>query len=280
MQEYYFLFAIALLWTLVATIQDIKKREIANWLNFSLLAFALAYRAFYSVITNNYKFFLLGVLGFMLFLILANVFYYAKAFAGGDAKLLIAYGAILPFSSYLNIILLSVTFLILLFSVGAVYSLLYSIFIVAKNKSVFKKHFKINWKKYRIFVLVPIIIFIILALAKVYIYFSLTFLLISLGVLLYIYTLALDKCMIVLLPPNKLTEGDWLIQDIKLPKNLTIKKTVHGLSKKDISLLKKYNKTIKIKQGIPFVPAFLISLIITGCAFLVLEFPFSALLPF
>ena len=280
MQEYYFLFAIALLWTLVATIQDIKKREIANWLNFSLLAFALAYRAFYSVITNNYKFFLLGVLGFMLFLILANVFYYAKAFAGGDAKLLIAYGAILPFSSYLNIILLSVTFLILLFSVGAVYSLLYSIFIVAKNKSVFKKHFKINWKKYRIFVLVPIIIFIILALAKVYIYFSLTFLLISLGVLLYIYTLALDKCMIVLLPPNKLTEGDWLIQDIKLPKNLTIKKTVHGLSKKDISLLKRYNKRIKIKQGIPFVPAFLISLIITGCAFLVLEFPFSALLPF
>ena len=280
MQEYYFLFAIALLWTLVATIQDIKKREIANWLNFSLLAFALAYRAFYSVITNNYKFFLLGVLGFMLFLILANVFYYAKAFAGGDAKLLIAYGAILPFSSYLNIILLSVTFLILLFSVGAVYSLLYSIFIVAKNKSVFKKHFKINWKKYRIFVLVPIIIFIILALAKVYIYFSLTFLLISLGVLLYIYTLALDKCMIVLLPPNKLTEGDWLIQDIKLSKNLTIKKTVHGLSKKDISLLKRYNKRIKIKQGIPFVPAFLISLIITGYAFLILEFPFSALLPF
>src|SRR3989344_3031111 len=118
MKEYYFLFAVALIWTLAASIQDIKKREVANWLNFSLVAFALAYRAFYSVITNNYKFFLFGALGFILFLILANMLYYAKAFAGGDAKLLIAYGAILPFSGYLNIIFLSITFLLLLFSVG------------------------------------------------------------------------------------------------------------------------------------------------------------------
>jgi hypothetical protein len=32
---------------------DLKKREVPNWLNFSLVVFALAYRAFYSVINND-----------------------------------------------------------------------------------------------------------------------------------------------------------------------------------------------------------------------------------
>jgi len=88
MTEIYFLFALAIIWTTFAAIQDIKTREVSNWLNFSLIAFALAYRAFYSISKKDPKFFILGVLGFIIFFILAHVFYYGRAFAGGDAKLL------------------------------------------------------------------------------------------------------------------------------------------------------------------------------------------------
>src|SRR3989344_6797995 len=100
MNPYYFLFALALLWTIFAVIQDIKKREVANWLNFSLLAFALAYRLFYSISANQINFFLYGAVGAAVCYAFALAFYYSKTFAGGDAKLLVAYGAIFPYKSF------------------------------------------------------------------------------------------------------------------------------------------------------------------------------------
>src|SRR3989344_3955943 len=142
MQEYYFLFALALIWTLFATIQDIRKSEVANWLNFSLIAFALSYRAFYSTSTKNYQFLLIGIMGFITFTILAHLFYYGRIFAGGDAKLLIAFGTILPFTNYSSLISISIIFLFLLFALGPIYSMLLTIFIAAKNKNKFKKEFR------------------------------------------------------------------------------------------------------------------------------------------
>jgi len=79
-------------------------------------------------------------------------------------------------------------------------------------------------------------------------------------------------------PPSKLTEGDWIEQNVKIGKT-TIKKSVHGLSLKEIKLLKKYKKSILIKEGIPFTPAFLITLMIMALFFLTskLPLPFSFL---
>ncbi|MBI2056754.1 hypothetical protein HYT91_00690 [Candidatus Pacearchaeota archaeon] len=44
-----FLVALALVWMIFAVVQDLKKREIANWVNFSLIIFALGFRFFYSL---------------------------------------------------------------------------------------------------------------------------------------------------------------------------------------------------------------------------------------
>ena len=59
---------------------------------------------------------------------------------------------------------------------------------------------------------------------------------------------------------KKLREGDWLVDDIKL-KAKTIKYNWEGLTKNDLVLLHKLNKKVKIKEGLPFVPAFLIAFI-------------------
>jgi len=262
MQEQYFLFALALLWTLFATFQDLRSREVANWLNFSLIVFALAFRAFYAITKQNLQFFLFGIFGFAIFYGLAYAFYYSKVFAGGDAKLLMGFGVILPYNSYLSLLTLSLTFISLLLTIGAIYSLIYSVFIAAKNKNKLKKEFKTLFSKNRVILNTSLLIFLlslIFGIIKPIILILSPILLIP---ILFVYTKALEKCMLVLLPPNKLTEGDWLEHSIHLTKNKTIKKTVHGLSKEEISLLKKYKKHVLIKQGIPFVPAFLISLII------------------
>jgi Flp pilus assembly protein protease CpaA len=67
MEEYYFLFALGALWMLFASVQDFRTREISNWLNFSLIAFALSYRAFYSNSTGNWNFLWFGIGGVLLF---------------------------------------------------------------------------------------------------------------------------------------------------------------------------------------------------------------------
>lgn len=262
MQEYYFLFALALVWAFFAAVQDIKTREVANWLNFSLIAFALAYRAFYSLFTNNYNFFLLGFLGFLFFFCFANLFYYTKIFAGGDAKLLMGCGVILPYTNYSSIITFSLLFLLLLFLIGAIYSLGYSIFIVAENKEIFSAEFKKRMAKQKYQITLSFILFIITLLLSLLNPLSLFFSLIFLLLPIYAYTSSLDKCMLSLVPAEKLTEGDWIEADIKVGKTI-IKKTIHGLSLRDIQILKKYRKQVLIKKGIPFVPVFFVTILLT-----------------
>lgn len=275
MQEYYFLFALALIYTIFATIQDLRFREVANWLNYSLIAFALSYRAFYAIENNDAQFFIFGVLGVLVFVALSYTLYYGKVFAGGDAKLLMGYGAIFPYTNYLSLITIPLIFVFLLLLVGSVYSLIFSVVIVTKNKSKFKQEFSRQFRKNKKFILFSLVF---LALVIIFsLKFSFLFALIPLSLVpaLLVYTKSVENCMIILLPPNKLTEGDWIEQDVKL-KNYVVKKTVHGLTKKDIEMLKKQNKKILVKQGIPFVPAFLISLIITAL-FFALEFSFPFL---
>ena len=270
MEEYYFLFGLAFLWTIFATIQDLRYREVANWLNFSLITFALAYRAFYSIYTKDIHFFLLGLCGTIIFVGLAYALYYGKAFAGGDAKLLMGYGAILPYSSYVGIFILSLTFLFVLLTAGTIYSLIYSVFIVAKNKNKFNREFKKRLTKNKVLAITILLAFIISIIISLF--YSRTILLsvILIFPLVWVYTKSLEVCMIKLYPPEKLTEGDWLEQDVKIGKK-TIKKSVHGLSKSEIELIKKYKKKVLIKEGIPFVPAFLIALLIMVFFFVILE---------
>ena len=62
------------------------------------------------------------------------------------------------------------------------------------------------------------------------------------------------------IPANKLTEGDWIVKSVKI-KNKIIKPSVHGLSKEEISFLKKAKKQVIVKYGLPFIPIFLLSVI-------------------
>ena len=99
-------------------------------------------------------------------------------------------------------------------------------------------------------------------------FIMLNILIFALGVLvlimpyLYIYAKSVEEaCMIKKVAAKNLTVGDWLYQDVRIGKR-TIKANWEGLSDKEIKLIKKHKKSVLIKQGIPFVPVFLISFLV------------------
>ena len=267
MEEYYFLFGLALVWTVFAVVQDIRTREVSNWLNFSFIAVALAYRAFYSLGMGAGKFFVFGLIGFGIFFVLAHAFYYSRIFAGGDAKLLMGYGVILPYTSYWGLIYLSLGFVFVLFFVGAIYSLLYSVRVIFGNRELFKKEFRKKLKKAGYLVGLVFLACVLSA------FFGRVLFMLALAVLgfvlLFVYLRALDKCMVKLKKPSELQEGDWLEESVKVGRK-TIKKSVHGLSLAEIGMLEKVGRRVLIKEGVPFTPAFLMTLVIMGYAFLFL----------
>lgn len=234
-----------------ATITDIKKREVPDWISYSLIAVALAVASAQSVIFENQSFILNSLAGLGVFFILANILYYGKLFAGGDAKLMIGIGAVLGIDS---------AFLINIIVLGGLYGICYSIALAFLNFKNFKKEIG-KMKISLIYFIMPAVFLVGIGLVinSVMLYFIAA--LAIFAPLLYIFTLAVEKsALIKSVSPEKLTEGDWLNQDVKI-KGKIIRSTFEGLSKSDIKLIKKAHKQVIIKYGLPFVPVFLIAFI-------------------
>jgi len=260
-----FLIILALVWILVASIWDIKKREVPNWLNFSLIAFALSYRAFFAVYSYDLWFFASGVIGLGIFIALGYGFYYARVFAGGDAKLLMALGAVLPASGMAESLGIFIVFIFLLLFSGSVYGSLWSFALAMRNVKKFSQEFSRQIKKRKLLIIVSIVFALLFLFFPIYtgdlILAALPFIVLLFPVL-YIYAKSVEEtCMIVSIETGKLTEGDWLYEEVRVG-NRKIKPYWEGLSLEEIKLLKRTKRKVRIKQGIPFVPAFLFAFIL------------------
>ncbi len=239
MYEVIFLFVLALFWIIFATVQDLKKREIANWLNFSLIIFALGFRFFYSLFSQgNFEFFYQGLIGLGIFFIIGNLFYYGKLFAGGDAKMMIALGTVLPFSENFSVNMnIFILFLFLFLIVAAIYSLIISLVLSFRNFGKFKKEFYKRWKLYAKPSLLVMILGIIIMILNFEIFGIILGSMVFISPLLMIYAKAVDEsCMVKKIKTTQLTEGDWLYRNLKIGKRL-IKPSWGGLNKKDIILI-------------------------------------------
>ncbi len=266
-----FLIFLGFFWMIFASIQDIKKREVANWLNFSLIIFAIGIRFFYSFFSDEgFIFFYQGLIGLTIFFLIGNLFYYLRIFAGGDAKLMIALGAILPFSNnFITNIKIYILFLAIFFIIGSIYGVFYSIVLMLKNfksfKKEFSKQFKLNKRTFYVSFILCIIIFVLGFLEYMFFYFSIILILFP---FLYVYSKAVEEGgMIFNVKTLELTEGDWLYRDVKVGKRI-VKAKWDGVDKREIAFLKKHLKFVKVKKGIPFIPVFLISFIVLLLIFL------------
>lgn len=260
-----FLIILGIVWLAAASYQDCKKREVPNWLNFSLIAVVLVYKALYSIFNSDLLFFVYGLMGLAIFVGLAYTFYYSRIFAGGDAKLMMGLGALIPYyHNFYDNLLLLLSFIFLLMICGGIYGLIYSVFLAVSNFNEFKfeatKQFLERKKLLLTCFCLGILLFVVVYFAGERIFYVLPFGIIILP-LLFIYGKSVEECcMISQVSGKELTLGDWLYESIRI-KGKTIKPNWEGLDEKELKLLKNLKK-VKIKQGIPFVPAFLIAFVV------------------
>jgi len=267
----YFLIIVALVWIIFASVSDLKKREVPNWLSFSLIAFAFAYSGFFALYNQDLWFFLSGLIGLIVFIGIGYGFYYVRVFAGGDAKLLMALGAVLPVSSSLILNLwISLAFIFLLLVSGSIYGIIWSSVLAARNREKFslefRKHLKKNKKIINLSFIAAILLLIMFFFAYIYYQefaslFIFAMIMVILFPFLFTYAKSIEEsCMIVFVETGKLTEGDWLYEKVKVGRK-TIRPYWEGLSQEELKILRKKKGKVKIKQGIPFVPAFFFAFI-------------------
>lgn len=264
----FFVFIIFFIYLLIASIWDLKKREIPDWISFSLLFFGTSYRIIQSFLNPSIIFSFAFV--YICFFILANIFYYSKFFAGGDYKLLISLS---PVFAYPPLILKKdfffIKFLIYCLIVSAIYGVIWSFYITIKNRKKFNIKKELGDTKFLVVAIFSFTFFII-SLIFYFIYKLSFFLFISfiffIFPLLYLIINFADKMLIIEKKINEVVEGDILYKDIKIGKKV-IKAKWEGLNKDEIKLIKKFRKKIKIKEGIPFVPVFLLAFIILWLPF-------------
>jgi Flp pilus assembly protein protease CpaA len=256
-----FLFWLFLAGIIIALFQDLKRREVDYWLNLFLLLASLSYIFYKAIFENNYSIIILtGFILAIMFLIM-NLFYYSRIFGGGDACLLFAMSAFFIGGNFTESIINIGIFVLLLMISGSIYGIIYSLVLYSQNFQSVNKEIRKNFKKSRsliiLFVIIGFCLFIFSSLSV----FTLFSFLIILFPFLYVFARGLEKVsMTRIISGKELREGDWLAKDEKI-KNKVIEYSWEGLTKEDVKLLSK-KKKIKIKEGLPFVPAFLIAFIL------------------
>jgi Flp pilus assembly protein protease CpaA len=267
--EFGFLFWLFGIGIVVASMQDLKRREVDNWLNLFLLVSSFVF-IFYKFIFEGDSSIIFQA-GFALVLMfgIMNLFYYGRVFAGGDAKLLVAMTAFfIGVTFYLTLINIG-TFLLFLMLSGSVYGLLYSLVLY------FKDFDKVNKEMGRLAKVLGFGWWVFGGIGFVLMLFGfISFIFFLLGVLILAFPLLIvfargleSVSMIREVSGLELKEGDWLVSDVIVYRQKTknkmrriIRADWDGLSLEDIELLKNKKKVL-IKEGLPFVPAFLIAFI-------------------
>lgn len=271
----YVVYGAAILALLVGSYTDLKKREVPDWVSYGLIFSGLGLRLIFSLAEFNWNIFFEGLVGFLIFVILAYLMYYFGQWGGGDAKLLMGLGAVLGLSFDFSQLPSLATFLINLAAVGTIYGMGWLIFLAFKHK----KKFKLEFKKQQGQIKTLSVIFLVMVAAGIAGSFFMSGIfkgfVIVVGIVpigsLYIWLLvnSIEKVAFhKRIKPEDLTEGDWIAEDIEVngekicgPKDL-------GINEEQIAKLiqlKKKGKIhkIPIKEGIPFVPSFLLAFVLT-----------------
>ncbi|MBI2134484.1 prepilin peptidase [Candidatus Woesearchaeota archaeon] len=271
-------YTIAFIALLTGSYTDFRTREVPDWANFGLIAAGFGINLLLSVIYWEYSFILNSIAGFGIFFAIAWIMFYTGQWGGGDSKILMGLGAVIGIDIFSGKIPFLADFLINALIIGALYGILWSFFLIAKNSKKFVKSFrKLNSSKRTILakkiVLALFFVFILagflapeafLRLISVYLA-----LITALTFYLWLAVKAVeDSCMLKFVKPQQLTEGDWIAKDIKISGKYIAGPKDLGIEKKQIRKLmefyrKRKIKNVLIKEGVPFVPSFFVAYIIT-----------------
>lgn len=259
---------------LAASLTDIWYREVPDWFSYALIGFGTLAVLVRSLAASSVSPFLNAVAGFGVAFAVALVMYYTGQWGGGDAKLLMGTGVILGLFN-----MRFVAFLFYTLCAGAVYGLLWFGFLAWRAR----RQFVTQWRRrawqsipYRRVLWMMNIGVLVLALVPVidpalrvgFIAFVLT---VDVVTHLSVFVKAVE--LIALhkkVKPEDLVEGDWLAKPVVVKDKTVLHPPKLGLEQKHIAYIRAHAQSIPyviVKEGVPFVPAFLlgwIALLIFG----------------
>ncbi len=264
------LLSIALVLLIVAAYTDIRTREVPDWVNISGIAAGIGIRALWGLSGNGWNELGWGVLGFIVFFALSIIMYYAGQWGGGDSKLLMAMGALLGLEFSRDGA--GVSFLLWSILAGAGYGLVCSIYLAVKNWKPFARQYSLLLHSFKWAQLPALLIFVFgIAFAVSTDDNVLQFLMLCIALLapVLLYTAigvkAVEKCcMYRTVSPELLTEGDWIAKPVSYKGKYLCGPKDLGITKRQIKELMRLKiKSVLVRDGVPFVPSFLIAFLLS-----------------
>lgn len=269
-------YAAAFLALFIGSVTDLKTREVPDWVNYGLIISGIWLNLLFSAIYSDSSFIINSIVGLAIFFGIAYIMFYAGQWGGGDSKMLMGLGAMIGIDAGFGAPQFLAGFFVNVLFIGAAYGLLWSIFLVFRNRQKFSREFKKELleknivKTKRIILAALVILFVVLFFAgaqhiKILI-LSAAFLMLA-AFYLWVFSKAVERSsMHKLVEPHRLTEGDWIVKNVYVngryicgPKDLGIGKSQ---IRKLIGFYKERKvKKILIKEGIPFVPSFFLAFI-------------------
>ncbi|MBI5072246.1 prepilin peptidase [Candidatus Woesearchaeota archaeon] len=284
----------------IGSIIDLKTREIPDMLSFGLLALGFGISIIASLFYVDFSYIISSLLGFLFCFLFSLIMFYTGQWGGGDAKMLMALGALIGFSlqdvlslfsfSYFSSSLLFssfsvfltsfpflVVFLLLVFFVGGLYGLVWLLaLLLIHRKTFFPKYAAFllsSAQKKQQLILWSIAIILVLS---SFFFFDLSFFIAFLVCLFLVLFLSYAYPIIKILeeiafvkeiPVSLVTEGDWLSEDVIVHGETIARKRDLGISSEQLQRLHVLAhegkiKKVKVKYGIPFVPSFFIAFIV------------------
>ena len=272
MDPFTILVFLTLVMLIIGSITDIRWRIVPDWLSYSAIVVGFTIRAMTSVMTLSWIPFLEGLIGFGVFFILACVLFYTKMWGGGDSKVLMAMGVMLGVNLSIDNLMLGMMSNLLI--VGGLYGVTYFLILGVMHFSKVSKavYSLLSIKavaRTQVGVLFMLVLFFVASL------FFKDFAPFVFGIgfvtifYLFILSKAIEKsCFIKDQRPSLLEEGDWLIDPVIVKGKRLAGPEDPGITKKQIAAIqsaakKRLIKTVRIKEGIPFIPNFLITFTVT-----------------
>lgn len=259
---------------IVSTYTDLRWREVPDILSYGLIASGILLRLAQSIISQDYSYLVFGILGLLTGFGLGYLMFMLGQWGGGDAKLLaglfclyagpFSLVATLPWYGALGF------YLLLIAVAGAAYTLVTMIVCSVLHHKKIRQNMRLLIRRHHKSFFAASIPGLLGIISSFVVRDPFGFLLLPLGFtwlvlpLLFVYSKAVESsCFIKRCPVSRLTEGDWVLDTITHKGTTIYAAKEKSISAEQIALCRKHGiKEVAVKEGIPFVPAFLIAFIV------------------
>ena len=250
------LMAIALIGFTIISITDIKTQYASDYLQDILIWFGILAQIILFLFTKNIHPLFWMAVSLITLVPFSYILYITGLWGGGDVKSVAMISTLIPYFNGREIIIpMAINFIF----ISAIYSVIVTGWYGIKKK-ILKR---LDWTIISVIILIS-------ALSFIFLNRMLAWFVVLVSILLFSPTIKrIDDSMEKIVNVKDLMEGDWILEEIKKNGKIIYKPRKEGISEREIELLKKSGiKKVKIKYGIPLIPSFLITIIVTiffGC---------------